>query len=91
MQAWELYLEALRRQARDLDRHIDPDRAVNEAAHKAYQATADHLSRDEAWEDGRVLRLMRGFNEDVKRWRDAGEWDWEALEARLREREEGGG
>jgi hypothetical protein len=89
VQAWEQYLEALRRHARDLDRQIDPDRALNEAAHKAYQSTADHLSRDEAWEDGRVLRLTRGFNEEVKRWRDAGVWDWEALASRLRAREEG--
>ncbi|MEX2610629.1 MAG: hypothetical protein WEA24_11825 [Gemmatimonadota bacterium] len=91
MPAWEHYLEVLRRDVGDLNRHLEPREALGSAAHKAYQETADRLSRDEAWEDERVLRLTRGFNEDVKQWREAGVWDWDVLEGRLRAREEGGG
>lgn len=77
-QAWELYLDNFRSRAeRVADQQFGRSDAYAEAAHDAYQATADHLTRQEGWGDDRTLNVMRGLNQATQQWieRDGGSWD----------------
>jgi hypothetical protein len=84
-QPWQIYFDEFeRRAARVPDQLFERDEAFSSAAHDAYRATADHLSREERWEDGRTLVVTHAFGQTVKEWIGRGEYDWEALRERLR-------
>ena len=86
--AWEVYYDELRRRA-EREPKFGREEAMAEAAHEAYRATADHLTRT-GWPDDRALVVTHAFGETVKAWmRSPGpERDWEALRERLRQRSE---
>lgn len=82
-----MYMDELERRAPGpeglrFDRAEDLARAV----HEAYRITADHLTREEGWEDDIVLTLVRGFNHAAKRWIDGGSGDLRLLGEELRSR-----
>lgn len=83
-EAWVLYFDNFRaRAARVADQQFGRGEAYAEAAHDAYQSTADHLTRAEGWTDDRTLNVMRGLNQATQQWieKDGGSWD--DLRARL--------
>lgn len=88
MQAATLYYEEFRRRGEAAaSQQFGRQELLTEAAHDAYQATSDRLTRDFGWEDERTLVTMRGLNAAVKRWLDSGGSDWDELHASLRSRE----
>lgn len=77
-EAWQIYFDNFRERAGSVgDQQFGRAEAYSEAAHDAYQSTADHLTRAEGWPDDRTLTVMRGFTTATKQWieRDAGSWD----------------
>lgn len=77
-QAWQRYLDNFRiRAERVAEQQFGRGDAYAVAAHDAYQATADHLTREEGWSDDRTLHVMRGLNQATQQWieRDGGSWD----------------
>lgn len=87
-QAWEVYFDELERRAGVAagERTFGRVEAIAEAAHEAYRATADHLTREQGWADDRVLVVTHAFGETVKEWLARGGHDWDGLRERLRER-----
>ena len=77
-QAWQRYFDNFRiRAERVPEQHFGRGDAYAEAAHDAYRATADHLTREEGWSDDRTLNVMRALNQATQNWiqRDDGSWD----------------
>jgi hypothetical protein len=88
MDAWQIYLDEFRRRAGSADRQrFGRQETMTEAAHDAYQATADRMTNDHGWNDEHTLVVMRGLNGAVQRWLELGGGDWRALETELRRRE----
>jgi hypothetical protein len=88
--AWQIYYDAFhRRAARIPEQRFGRDEAFARAAHEAYRTTANHLTRDQAWDDDRVLVLTHAFGKTVQDWIARGTCDWsvlrDELEARSRE------
>jgi hypothetical protein len=89
MQAWQVYLEEFRRRAADADaQRFGRHELLTEAAHDAYQAAADRLTREHGWDDEHTLVVMRGLNEAVRNWLDLGGAGWDELTAELQRRED---
>jgi hypothetical protein len=88
MQASELFLEEFRRRGeRAASQRIGRDEMLSEAAHDAYQAATDRLTRDHHWDDERALVVMRGLNAAVGQWLAGGAADWQELETMLHRQE----
>lgn len=86
-QPWQIYYDEFERRAgRASDQRFGRDEALKEAAHGAYRATADRLSREANWDDDRTLVVTHAFGETVKRWIDRGVLDWDGLRHDLRAR-----
>jgi hypothetical protein len=89
MQAWQVYIEEFRRRAGDADeRRFGRQELLTEAAHDAYEAASNRLTREYGWSDEHTLVIMRGLNAAVQNWLDLGGADWDALTAELQRREE---
>jgi hypothetical protein len=89
MEAWRIYYDELRSRAgRAAEQQFDQAALVAEAAHDAYQHTADRLAREDGWTEERALVVTRGMNETVREWIARGGYDWDDLRRRLRERAE---
>lgn len=88
MDAWQIYLDEFRRRGEKAHgQRFGRQELLTEAAHDAYQATADQLTRDHGWSDDRTLVVMRGLNDAVRRWLDMGGMEWDALGEALQRRE----
>jgi hypothetical protein len=88
MQAAAVFMKEFRRRGEAAGaQRFGRQELLTEAAHDAYQATADLLTEQHGWDDERTLFVMRGLNAAVKRWLDAGGVDWNALDEALRQRE----
>ncbi|HSJ09584.1 MAG TPA: hypothetical protein VK928_06700 [Longimicrobiales bacterium] len=88
MHAWQVYMEEFRRRAEPAaESQFERSRLLGDAAHEAYQAAADRLTRDHAWQDEEALVVMRGLMTEVKTWIDGGDSDWQALGESLRRME----
>jgi len=88
MQAATVYFEEFRRRGEAAGtQRFGRQELLTEAAHDAYQATSDRLTREFGWEDERALVVLRGLNAAVKRWLDSGGGDWDVLHDSLRSRE----
>jgi hypothetical protein len=86
MSAWQLYYDDFRRHAARADgQRFERESLLAEAAHEAYQHTADALSREHGWTEERALVVTRGLNGVVKRWIDDGARNWDELRNSLRE------
>lgn len=86
MEPWQIYFEEFQRRADGVaERTFERRDAYAEAAHDAYQRTADLLVREQQWSDDRTLHVMRGFNAAAKQWIDRDDGSWEALRDRLRD------
>lgn len=81
-EAWQVYFDELRRRGGRQPR-FGREQALAEAAHAAYRATADHLTRAGV-PDERALVVTHAFGETVKEWLARGGQDWEALRERLK-------
>jgi hypothetical protein len=80
MDAWEIYLEEFRtRGARAHGQRFGRQEGLTEAAHDAYQAAADRMTREHGWSDDHTLVVMRGLNDAVRGWLHAGAGDWDEL------------
>ncbi|MBR9988422.1 MAG: hypothetical protein KFH98_01640 [Gemmatimonadetes bacterium] len=89
MDAWQIYIEEFRpRGERAAAQEVGRDQLLSEAAHEAYRAAADRLTRDHGWEDEHTLVVMRGLNGAVREWISRPGADWDALGAELRRRED---
>jgi len=89
MQAWRVYLEEFRRRAADADeRRFGRQELLTEAAHDAYEAAANRLTREFGWTDEHTLVIMRGLNAAVQKWLELGGAGWDTLAAELERREE---
>jgi hypothetical protein len=89
MQAWQVYLEEFRRRAADADmRRIGREELLTAAAHDAYEAAANRLTREYGWTDEHTLVVMRGLNAAVQQWLDLRGAGWDELTAELQRREE---
>jgi hypothetical protein len=88
MEAWSIYLDEFRRRGEAASRQqVGRAELLNEAAHDAYQATTDLMTREHGWTDDHALVVMRGLNGAVREWVDRGARDWSRLEEELRRRE----
>jgi hypothetical protein len=88
MKAASVYLEEFRRRGEKANaQRFGRQELLTEAAHDAYQAAADKLTRQHGWDDERTLVVMRGLNAAVQRWLDSGGGDWDALDRALQARE----
>jgi hypothetical protein len=83
-QAWEIYYDELRRRT-EREPRFGREQAIAEAAHEAYRATADHLTRT-GWSDDRALVVTHAFGETVKAWLAGSGRDWDGLREQLRAR-----
>lgn len=89
MQAWEVYLEEFRHRAVDADaRRFGRQELLMEAAHDAYEAAANRLTREHGWSDEHTLVIMRALNAAVQNWLELGGAGWDALIMELQRREE---
>ena len=89
MDAWQIYMEEFRRRGeRAAAQEVGRDQLLSEAAHEAYQAAADRLTRDHGWADEHTLVVMRGLTGAVQQWMGRPGSDWEALSAEMQRREE---
>jgi hypothetical protein len=88
MEPWQIYFDELRSRAqRATELPFDRETALAEAAHEAYQHTADRLTREHGWDEDRALVETRGMNETVRTWLAAGRLDWDDLRDRLQQRD----
>lgn len=88
MDAWQIYMEEFRRRGeRAAAQEVGRDQLLSEAAHEAYQAASDRLTRDHGWQDEHTLVVMRGLNGAVKAWMGRKGSDWEALGREMQRRE----
>lgn len=88
MDAWQIYMEEFRRRGeRAAAQQFSRDQLLSEAAHEAYEAAANRLTRDHGWEDEHTLVVMRGLNGAVQQWLAQPGADWDALGAEMRRRE----
>jgi hypothetical protein len=89
MDAWQVYYEEFQRRGEPADaQRFGRQEMLTEAAHDAYQAAADRMTRDHGWGDEQTLVVMRGLNATVARWLDAGGADWNDLRDSLQRTEE---
>jgi hypothetical protein len=90
MDAWQVYMEEFRSRAeRAQQQRFGRQSMYTEAAHDAYQAATDRLTREHGWDAERALVVMRGLNAGVQEWLQLGAVELDALAAELRRREEG--
>lgn len=88
MHGWQVYLEEFRaRAARAREQRFGRQALLTQAAHDAYQAATDRLTREYQWDDEHALVVMRGLNAGVQKWLELGAVDWDALERELERRE----
>jgi hypothetical protein len=86
-QPWEIYFDEFeRRAARVPEQLFEREQAFSDAAHEAYRATADRLTREERWDDDRTLVITHAFGQTLKEWITHGDYDWGSLRERLRVR-----
>ena len=83
MEPWQFYLQQLQRRTE----RIPPGafgraELFAEAAHDAYQATSDHLTRL-GWNEEEALTVTRMFGQAVKEWLARGQDNWAGLSADL--------
>ncbi|MBR9990057.1 MAG: hypothetical protein KFH98_09895 [Gemmatimonadetes bacterium] len=89
MDASQIYMEEFRRRGeRAAAQQVGRDQLLREAAHEAYQAASDRLTREYGWEDEHTLVVMRGLNGAVQQWMQKPGADWDALGEEMRRREE---
>jgi hypothetical protein len=89
MNAWQVYLEEFRRRGdRAQAQQFDREQLLNEAAHDAYQAASDRMTREHGWTDEHTLVVMRGLNAAVRSWVRGGSSDWDVLRQDLQRRED---
>jgi hypothetical protein len=83
MEPWQYYLDELqRRTARIPPRAFGHAELFAEAAHDAYQATTDHLTRT-GWNEEEALTVTRLFGQAVKDWLAQGSANWDGLRTDL--------
>jgi hypothetical protein len=88
MEAWSIYLEEFRRRGESAQQQrFGLQEVLSEAAHDAYQAATDRMTREHGWTDEHALVVMRGFNGAVQQWLALGGGDWSRLGEELRRRE----
>jgi hypothetical protein len=88
MEAWRLYFEEFQARGHTADaQRFGREDHLAEAAHDAYRATADRLTREHGWSDERTLVITRGLNAAVRQWLDQGDGDWDVLRFELQRRE----
>lgn len=86
MQPWELYLTELQARAASVPpQAFGRDQLVAEAAHDAYQATANRLTSD-GMDAEEALIVTRMFGQAVKEWLARNGHDWDALRDELNKR-----
>jgi hypothetical protein len=89
MEAWQVYLDEFRQRGeRASAQQFSRQELLTEAAHDAYQAAADRMTRDLGWSDEHTLVVMRGLNEAVRSWLARGSTDWDELGRELQRREQ---
>jgi hypothetical protein len=88
MEAWSIYLEEFRRRGEAASRQqFGREALLGEAAHDAYQVTADRMTSEHGWSDEHTLVVLRGMNAAVQQWLSGGGGDWERLGSELQRRE----
>jgi len=81
---WQIYYEEFRFRAEDVaERTYGRADDMAEAAHDAYESTADLLVSDLDYEEEEALALAKAFARGVGKWIDEGGADWEDLRERL--------
>lgn len=83
MEPWQYYLDELQRRTERIPpRAFGQSGLFAEAAHDAYQATTDHLTRA-GWNDEEALTVTRLFGQTVKEWLAHGSGSWDGLRSDL--------
>lgn len=81
---WIIYLEELRERAEEVPyQRFNRKEDMSEAAHEAYEATADRLHNQLDLSESEALRITKGFGRVVNEWIGEGDMDWDELEERL--------
>lgn len=81
---WIIYLEELRERAEDIPyQQFNREEDMEEAAHDAYEATADRLHDQLDLDEDEALRITKGFGRVVKEWIGDESMEWDELEERL--------
>lgn len=85
MEPWRYYLDRLEEKVGELPPEtLGRTELIADAAHDAYQATADRLTA-EGWDDEHVLTITRLFGQAVQDWLHSGSQDWGALAGHTRD------
>lgn len=83
MEPWQYYLDQLQRRTERIPPSaFGHDELFAEAAHDAYQATTDHLTRA-GWHEEQALTVTRLFGQAVKEWLAQGSGSWDGLRTDL--------
>jgi hypothetical protein len=86
MEPWQYYLDELQRRTERIPpRAFGRAELVAEAAHDAYQATANHLTAA-GWHEEDALTVTRMFGQAVKQWLAADGESWDQLRNDLNRR-----
>lgn len=87
-QPWQIYYEELHERAGEVpDHELGRVEDMTEAAHEAYEATADRLVNRLGHDEKDALALTRSFGAAVKEWIEEDSWDWSELQEKLETRE----
>jgi hypothetical protein len=84
MEPWKFYLDRLGERVGRMPSNL-PGREdlIAEAAHDAYQSTANRLT-SEGWDEEDALTVTRMFGQAVREWIDNGSRDWDELAEHIR-------
>ena len=86
VQPWEIYLAELRQRAERVPDHaFGRAEILAEAAHDAYQTTANRLTNEGMGEE-EALIVTRMFGQAVKEWLSRNGSDWDSLGLELNRR-----
>lgn len=80
----QIFFEEFRRRTDDVpERVMARGMELEDAAHEAYEETADILVAEHGYDDDEALALAKVFARSVKKWLDEGDLDMDELRERL--------
>lgn len=86
---WQIFLEEFRRRTDDVPERVAArGTELEDAAHEAYEETADLLWSEHGYEEDEALALAKAFARGVEEWIESDELNMERLRIRLEARQQ---